>query len=204
MRLRLALAASLLALAACQPAAPPSEQPAAAAPAAPAETAVAEAPAAGCTATSERMWGPIGPSDGPSYRIEAYTNGAICEAAVVTLTIRARDGFPIYAWAGAAQHLFGLADQPDTAAMKKALAEWMDSSVSATADAFPPWDQTEGQPNRAEFPFVPANWLGRSTYESMRADKLHTYCFPQGMESLNCLAVSEGQVEEIGLQLFPG
>ncbi len=201
MRLCLALAASILALAACQPAAPPSEQPAAAAPA---ETAVAEAPAAGCAATSERMWGPIGPSDGPSYRIEAYTNGAICEAGVVTLTIRARDGFPIYAWAGAAQHLFGLADQPDTAAMKKALAEWMDSSAIATSDALPPWDQTEGQPNRAEFPFMPAEWLDKATYEAMRAEKLHTYCFPQGMESLSCLVLRDGQVEEIGLQLFPG
>lgn len=201
MRLRLVLAASLLALAACQPAATPSGQPAAAAAA---EPAAAEAPASGCAATSNVMWGPIGPSDHPSYRIEAYANGATCEAAVVTLAIRARDGFPIYAWSGAAQHLFGLADQPDTAAMNKALAEWMDSSAIETTAALPPWDKTEGQPSRAEFPFMPAEWLDKATYEAMRTEKLHTYCFPQGMESLNCLVLRDGQVEEVGLQLFPG
>ncbi len=193
MEFRLALAASLLALSACQPAAPT-------------ETAATDTPAAGCDATSEAMWGPIGPSDHPSYRIEAYANGGICEAAVVTLAIRARDGFPVYAWAGSAQHLFGLADQPDTAAMGKALAEWMDTAGSSiqTTGALPPWDETEGQLNRAEFPFMPAEWIDKQTYEAMRAEKLHTYCFPQGMESLNCLALRDGQVEEIGLQLFPG
>lgn len=201
MTLRLALAASLITLAACQPAAPPSSQ-AAATP--PVETATGDAPATGCAATAEAMWGPIGPSDHPSYRIEAYANGGICEAAVVTLAIRARDGFPIYAWAGAAQHLFGLADQPDNAAMNKALAEWIGSGGIATSDALPPWNQTDGQPNQAEFAFMPAQWIDEKTWEATRAEKLHTFCFPQGMESLNCLVLRDGQVEEIGLQLFPG
>ena len=116
----------------------------------------------------------------------------------------AADGFPIYAWSGAAQHIFGLADQPDTATMNKALADWMDSSAIETTAALPPWDKTEGQPGRAEFPFMPAEWLDKATYEAMRTEKLHTHCFPQGMESLNCLVLRDGQVEEIGLQLFPG
>lgn len=197
----ISLAASLAALAACQPSAAPDQQPGATPPA---ETATSDGPVTGCAATAQTMWGPIGPSDHPSYRIEAHASGGICEAAVVTLAIRARDGFPIYAWAGAAQYLFGLADQPDTAAMNKALAEWLDSGGIETTDGLPLWDQTEGQPNRAEFPFMPAEWIDKQTWEAMRAEKLHTFCFPQGMESLNCLVLRDGQVEEIGLQLFPG
>ncbi|RYZ14723.1 MAG: hypothetical protein EON61_02555, partial [Alphaproteobacteria bacterium] len=97
----LALASAFFMLTACQPQTLPVEAPVAA----PAETAVAPATTAGCAAKIERPWGPVGPSDGPSYRVKAWTSGTTCEAAVVTLAVYARDGFPIYAWAGATQFL---------------------------------------------------------------------------------------------------
>jgi hypothetical protein len=191
MKLALTIAASVLALAACQPA----------------DTTSADAAlAAGCAVRAEAPWGPIGASDHPSYRIEAYTNGSICEVAVITMVIRARDGYPAYVWAGEAEQLMGLGDQPDTAAMTKALGEWIDptaSNIQTTGD-LPPWDETEGQAKRAEFPFMPAEWLDQETYEAIRTEKAPVYCFVQGMESLNCVALRDGQIEDLGLQLFPG
>lgn len=199
MKFRFALAASLLALAACQPSTPPASE-AAAPPAG--ETAAAETPA-NCNATAEAPWGPIGASDHPSYRIEAYTNGSICEAAVVTLAIRARDGFPVYVWAGQTQYLINLNEVKDPAAMPKALADWIDPVTANTGD-LPPWETTEGQPQRAEFPFMPAAGMDKATYEEIRAAKAPSYCFPQGMESMQCVALRDGGIEDIGIQLFPG
>ena len=206
MKLRLALAASLFALAACQPSTPVASE-SAALPAG-TETATA-APAAttanACEARSQKLWGPIGPSDHPSNRVEAWTSGATCETAVVTLAIYARDGFPIYAWAGATQYLFALNAAKSPAEMQTALNEWLgvDRDADRMTGSLPPWDQTEGQPNRAEFPFMPS--MEKDAYEELRKANLHMLCFPQGMESENCVALHEGpMVEEIGIQLFPG
>lgn len=207
MKLHLALAASLVALGACQPSAPtPTE-----AVAPPAASETAQAPAAvpssanACEARTQKRWGPIGPSDQPSNRVEAWTSGATCETAVVTLAIYARDGFPIYAWAGATQYLFGLKDAMDPAAMQAALGEWVgpDNLPPDMTGTLPPWEETEGQPRRAEFPFMPN--IEKEAYEELRKQNLHMLCFPQGSESLQCLALHEGPtVEEIGVQLFPG
>ena len=207
MKFRLAVAAAALALAACQPSAPPADP---AKPAEPAAAAPAEqAAAGGCNVSSEIQWGPIGPSDHPSYRVEAWTHGSICEASVVTLAVFARDGFPIYTWTGQAQFLFGLQDAKDAAAMKSALADWIDQGTELdTTATLPPWEETEGQPKRAEFPFMPVEGMDKAAYEQLRKDKLPTLCFPQGIESAQCLALrSDGDgatLEDIGLQLFPG
>lgn len=207
MRLRLALAASLVALAACQPAAaPPSGD---AAPAA-APAALADTAAAGCAASIEVPWGPIGPSDHPSYRVEAFTTGSVCESSVVTLLVRARDGFPIYAWARPVQYLFALKDAKDPAGMQAALGEWISrAKENETTASLPPWEETEGQPKRAEFPFMPAESYSAETYDILKADKLPMLCFPQGSESEQCLALynngdGPASMDEIGLQLFPG
>ena len=206
----LALASAFFMLTACQPAAAPAQTPAATTPS---ETA-ADAPATtdGCAASVERAWGPIGPSDHPSYRVKAWTSGSVCEAAVVTLAIYARDGFPIYAWAGATQYLFALNAAKTPADMQTALNEWVgpDNLPPDLTGTLPPWEQTEGQPKRAEFPFMPAEGMDQATYEDLRKQNLHMLCYPQGMESQLCLALhrSDGNapamVEEIGLQLFPG
>ena len=212
MNARLALIASMLALAACQPPATtgavtdtPATPPAENADATPVSTE-------GCATSTERLWGPIGPSDHPSYRVKAWTSGPGCDAAVVTLAIYARDGYPIYAWAGATQYLFLLNDKKDQAGMQEGLNEWIgpDNLPPEMTGTLPPWEETEGQPKRAEFPFMPTAGMDQATYDDLRKQNLHMLCYPQGMESQLCLALhpSDGNapamIEEIGLQLFPG
>jgi len=212
MRLRLALAASLVTslamLAACEPAAAPPAGDAgpAAAPATLADTA-----AAGCTASVDVPWGPVGPSDHPSYRVEAFTTGSVCESSVVTLLVRARDGFPIYAWAQPVQYLFALKDAKDPAAMQAALGDWISRAKdNETTASLPAWEETDGQPKRAEFPFMPAeSYATAEAYDMLKAEKRPMLCFPQGAESEQCLALyNEGDAPaamyDIGLQLFPG
>ena len=175
------------------------------------EAAAAPAAADGCSATTEKAWGPIGPSDHPSYRVKAWTSGAVCESAVVTLAIYARDGFPIYAWADATQYLFALNAAKTPADMQTALNEWVgpDNLPPDLTGTLPPWEETEGQPKRAEFPFMPAEGMSKETYEDLRKQNLPMLCYPQGMESQLCLALHQmdgapPMIEEIGLQLFPG
>lgn len=202
----LALASAFFLLTACQPQTPPVETPAAA----PVETAVAPASTDGCAAKVERPWGPVGPSDGPSYRVKAWTSGTTCEAAVVTLAVYARDGFPIYAWAGATQFLFLLNDAKTPEDMQTGLDEWigpanMPPDLTGT---LPPWEQTDSQPKQAEFPFMPN--MEKDAYEDIRKQNLNMLCYPQGMESQLCLALHPGadgapaMIEELGLQRFPG
>ena len=208
MKARLALIASLLALAACQP--PAKTEAPATRPTPPAETADATPVSTEtCATTTERLWGPIGPSDHPSYRVKAWTSGATCETAVVTVAIYARDGYPIYAWAGATQYLFLLNDAKDAGAMQTGLNEWIgpDNLPPDLTGTLPPWEETEGQPKRAEFPFMPN--MEKDAYEDLRKQNLHMLCYPQGMESQLCLALHQmdgapPMIEEIGLQLFPG
>ena len=211
MTLRLALAASLLALAACQPATTPAAE--TTAPVTPAPVAALDqAPANGCEARTQKMWGPIGASDHPSYRVEAWTSGPGCEAAVVTLAIYARDGFPTYAWASPVQYLFGLRDAKTPADMQTAITEWVgpDNLPPDMTGTLPVWEETDGQPNASEFPFMPRGGMRKEEYEALRKDNLHMLCFPQGIESLQCLALTPGTdtastyIDEIGIQRFPG
>jgi len=213
MKARLAIIASMLALAACQPPAT-SGSATTEAPATPSAETAEATPAGGdgCVTSTERLWGPIGPSDHPSYRVKAWTSGSTCEVAVVTVAIYARDGFPIYAWAGATQYLFLLNDKKDQADMQEGLNEWIgpDNLPPDMTGTLPPWEQTEGQPRRGEFPYMPREGMDKATYEDLRKQNLHMLCYTQGMESQLCLALhpSDGgappMVEEIGLQLFPG
>ncbi|RYG36245.1 MAG: hypothetical protein EON93_05355 [Burkholderiales bacterium] len=195
----LAIASAFFLLTACQPQTPAVETPAA-----PVETATAPAAADGCTAKVERPWGTGG------YRVKAWTSGETCEAAVVTLAAYGSDGLPIYGWAGAAQFLFLLNDVKTPEQMQTGLNEWVggDNLEPDLTGTLPPWEETEGQPKRAEFPFMPN--MEKDAYEALRQSNLNMLCYPQGMESQLCLALhpSEGgapaMVEEIGLQLFPG
>jgi hypothetical protein len=163
------------------------------------------APAADCAVHVEKDWineeTPL-----RRYTSEAQTLGPTCEQAIAVLVIRAREGSPIYTWAGRTQDLLGLYDAPDTAAMKAALEGWIDQSgamLKTTAD-LPAWEETEGQPKRAEFPFMPESWIDQSSWNTLRSEKLDMFCFVQGRESMNCAVLKDGQMEEIGLQLFPG
>ena len=166
--------------------------------------ATADTKTAGCAVHVEKDWineeNPL-----RRYTSEAQTLGPICRQAVAVLIIRAREGSPIYTWSGEVKHLFGLTDAPDAAAMKSALEEWItQSGMLATTASLPAWEETEGQPQRAEFPFMPESWIDRETWDSLRAEELDVFCFPQGSESLRCADLRDGRMEEIGLQLFPG
>lgn len=206
MNLRLALAASCLALAACQPATPPASESAAAAPPV-AETATA-IPAGGCDVRVEAPW--INEA-ARRYAIEANVSGPSCKQGVVMIVVRQGDGTPVYSWSGLTNYLFGLRDAADPAAMKAALTEWFSRSADVeTTATLPPWEQTEGQPARAEFPFMPADWINKEAWDDLRNEKLAMLCFPQGIESMQCSVLRQGEagqpsgLEEIGLQLFPG
>ena len=191
--------ASAFFLTACQPQTPPAE-----APAAPAETAAVSASVDGCAAKAERPWGTSG------YRVKAWTSGETCEAAVVTLAAYGSDGLPIYGWAGATQFLFLLNDAKTPEQMQTGLTEWIGAGnlPPDLTGTLPPWEETDGQPKRAEFPFMPN--MEKDAYDALRKENLNMLCYPQGMESQLCLALhpSEGgapaMVEELGLQLFPG
>jgi hypothetical protein len=193
-----------LALAACEPqkvaqVATPSVAP----PSAPG--AAANAAPAGCNAHVEASWidqeTPL-----RRYTAEATSLGSVCENAVALVVVRARERSPIYTWSGAVRDIFGLKDATGAAAMKTALADWIDQMNSSlpTTDKLPPWEKTDGQPKREEFPFHPAADLDKAGWDELRKAKLDVFCFPQGSESLNCAALRDGQMEEIGLQQFPG
>ena len=207
MRIRLAIAASVLALAACQPpattdAAKPAE------PAKAVETASAET---GCNVTVSKPWidqeTPI-----RRYTAEASVLGTTCQQGVAVLVIRQREGTPIYTWAGQVDYLFGLRDAADPAAMKTALLEWIDQGPDGPekTGTLPAWEETDGQPKRTEFPFMPIEGTDKAQWDQLKKDNLEMFCFPQGMESTNCAVLRPGEdnvppaMEEIGLQLFPG
>jgi hypothetical protein len=203
----LALSAAFFMLAACQPPASDAAKPAETK--VPAQTAdMAQAP--GCHVTVEKAWidqqTPL-----RRYTSEAAVFGPTCQQGVAVLVIRQREGTPIYTWAGLTNYLFGLKDAADPAAMKIALMEWIDQGATPdTTATLPPWEETEGQPKRAEFPFMPAEWMDQAGWDQLKKDNLEMFCFPQGGESMNCAVLRPGsdgmptQMEEIGLQLFPG
>lgn len=201
----LALSAAFLMLAACQPPATDTTKPAESA--APVETAAA---ATGCNVSVEKPWidqeTPV-----RRYTSEAHVLGPTCQQAVVVLVIRQREGTPIYTWSGLTDYLFGLNEADDPAAMKEALSDWINQGTEVdTTATLPSWEETEGQPRRAEFPFMPEEWFDKAAWDALKAEKLEMFCFPQGIESQKCAVLRPGadgqppSMEEIGLQLFPG
>jgi hypothetical protein len=51
---------------------------------------------------------------------------------------------------------------------------------------------------------MPAEGIDKAYWDQLKADNLDTFCFVQGGESMKCAVLRDGQMEEIGLQLFPG
>lgn len=56
--------------------------------------------------------------------------------------------------------------------------------------------------DQAEFPFMPS--LTAQEHEAARNAAYPMLCYVQGMESQLCLALVEGEIVEMGVQLFPG
>lgn len=201
----LALASAYFILSACQPPATEATKPADSA-----AYVEAAATASGCNVSIEKSWidqeTPI-----RRYTSEAHVLGPTCQQGVVVLVVRQREGTPIYTWSGLTDYLFGLSEAANPAAMKEALSDWVNQGPDVdTTATLPPWEETEGQSKRAEFPFMPEEWFDKAAWDAMRAEKLEMFCFPQGMESQQCAVLRPGadgqppSMEEIGLQLFPG
>jgi len=159
--------------------------------------------APGCSAVVSRVWTPAG---GRNYRTEAFSNGDKCANAVVTIAVRASDGTVLWTDAAPGAHVMIFAGVKTRGEMVKALGDWLaqDHMFKSSAD-FPPWGPNDEAPKSGEFPFYPEAGVDRETYEQIRAQKLPVFCFVQGMESMACLTVTaDGQIEKVGVQLFPG
>lgn len=157
----------------------------------------------GCSASATVAWAPL---RGRSYPTEAFANGKACGTAVVTIVVRAPDGTVLWADARPAAELMTFVEAKTPSKMKAALAEWLTQQhmFKSTAD-LPVWKKGAEAPEAGEFPFYPDVGVDRDSYEQLRAAKRPVFCYVQGMESMACLSLSaDGQIEKIGLQLFPG
>lgn len=157
----------------------------------------------GCSASATVAWAP---ARGPSYPTEAFANGRACGTAVVTIVVRGPGGKVLWADAMPAAELMTFVEAKTPSKMKAALAEWLTQqhTFKSTAD-LPVWKRGAEAPEAGEFPFYPDAGVDRDSYEQLRAAKRPVFCYVQGMESMACLSLSaDGQIEKIGLQLFPG
>lgn len=159
--------------------------------------------AAGCDARAVHTWNAMPDT---ALSVEALSHGPDCDRAVATLVIRDASGVPLYADTHFAGHVMSLAGAADQAAMQTALGEWVDSSNATmiSTSALPDWPQGAAAPANGEFPFYPDEGVGRDAYLSLRAQNLPLFCYVQGMESLRCVALNQGEIGSVGLQLFPG
>jgi hypothetical protein len=173
MIIRSAFAMSLLALAACQPAATPGPE------AKPPADAAAPAMASGCAAAAELAW--------PAELVaSAVTTGPSCDKAAVLLVVRNAELEPLLVWSSPTSDVFSLYDRPDAAAMSAGLKEWLDqaSNNMPSSSALPEWKagaEAPGDP-ASEFPFHVAEWLDRETYEALHV--------PAGARERRCLCLS--------------
>ena len=183
--MRIVLIVGALALAACSPA----------------EEAENLAPS--CDARAATAW----VASDTQYSVEATSAGPDCARAVATITVRDSSGAPLYAEAHFAQHVMVLAPATDAASMETALREWTNAANNTTmqtSSALPDWPANANAPVSGEFPFYPDSDVDRDTYLGLRQADVPLLCYVQGMESLACLALRNGQLEKVGVQTFPG
>lgn len=163
----------------------------------------AENLAASCDARAAVPW----EAGGAQYSVEAATTGPDCARSVATLVIRDGSGVPLYADVHMSEHVMVLAPARDAAAMETALREWADpagNTTMQTSSALPEWPANAEGPQNGEFPFYPEAGYDRDSYNTLRANNLPLFCYVQGMESMACVALADGQLSKIGVQTFPG
>jgi len=159
--------------------------------------------AADCEASASQPWQPV---SGTELTVSATSTGPDCEHAVATLVVRNAQNDVLWAEAAASEDIMTLAAARDRAAMQTALGEWINSSnhTMATTSALPDWPANETGPQNGEFPFYPAEGYDRDAYMTLRQNNAPLYCYVQGMESQACLAYTDGQLDKVGVQTFPG
>jgi hypothetical protein len=141
-----------------------------------------------CVAQAERKWNGV--------TIEAVSQGDTCEDAVVTLVLRDKAGKPIWVRADIASQMLNFSQEPaaDAKAMNAKLSGWI------SGEGFMP--SADKLNLKGEFPFTPKD---KDEFAKARKSKAPLFCYIQGMESGNCLAVGkDGAVMELGVQSFPG
>lgn len=165
----------------------------------------AHAADARCGGTASTPW----TAAGKGWMIEAMADGPTCDGAVATMAIRNAAGEPMFWTSQVAGQTMVLAYKANAKELSDGLKEWIDPKGSSiqTSDALPEWSKGAEAPGKAdaEFPFMQAEGMDRDTYEAIRAQKAPTFCFVQGMESLNCLVLDkDGVLTSAGIQTFPG
>ncbi len=196
MKHALAIAACMLALAACQPAAAPAPD---AKP--PGEVSAAPTASPACAASADLAW----PAE---LTASAIVTGPSCEKAAVLLVVRNDDQDPLLVWSSPTSDVFGLDDKSDAAGMTTGLKEWLNqaSNNMPSSSKLPEWKagaEAPGEP-ASEFPFHVEEWMDRETYEAIRMEDLVTFMFPQGRESAAVFVYRDLQLEPVGIQQFPG
>ncbi len=159
---------------------------------------------AGCAISVSTPWRPL---SGTEFTVEASTMGADCAKAVATIVVRNVQGDVIYTEAHSTEHVMVLAPAHDSTAMRAALTEWIapeSNTTMQTSSALPEWPANADSPQNGEFPFYPIEGTTREGYNEVRDANVPLYCYVQGMESLNCLALRDGALESVGVQSFPG
>ncbi len=151
-----------------------------------------------CAASASAEWSGL--------RVTAAAEGDDCASAQATLTIKDAAGATLFSETHAAANLMSLAQANDAAAMQAALADWINSSnnTMATSGALPDWPASTEAPESGEFPFYPEEGIARDRYLAIRAADAPLFCFVQGGESQACLALQNGVLTKVGVQLFPG
>jgi hypothetical protein len=156
---------------------------------------------AACASHAEASW-----KGSPGLTLSADTSGPTCAKAVGLLVVRDKAGDPLFTWSAPTKDIFDLMDAKTAPDMKTALAAWISNhgGPGPTSDKLPEWKAGQDQPAAGEFPFMPVEWVDRPTWADIRKAKLPTLCFTQGHESLKCVVLRDGGIEDIGVQLFPG
>ncbi len=187
--IRAALAACVVALAACNP---ESET---------AETQLPSAPQAAltgaCATSAASTWSGLA--------LAAESGGADCATAAVRITIR--DGADtLYTQNYAADQVMTLAGAESVEDLQRRLGEWITPAGAAmdSAGDLPAWAEGEDQPMSGEFPFYLEEGVDRAAYEAVRRRDAPLFCYVQGMESLACLVFESGALTKVGAQSFPG
>ena len=211
------LSVSALALGACDPVqetAPTPEPPAPApepqpepAPAAAAEPAEPE-PAAEtaladdvdlCALDISVSWAPDG--------VEALSQRGTTRCAqqgeiLITRTIYDAGGHELYRADYVTDHIMTLSFDSgfvtEPAELPAAIEDWLTAGPGRSLTSeLPPYQDT------AEFPFI-SGADGPNQHEAWRSGDYPMQCYVQGMESMKCVALVEGEIVELGYQLFPG
>ena len=211
------LSVSALALMACTPQAAeeaePTPEPVAEPAAEPVETAAAEPEAEAeetaepasaeavdlCALDISTSWEP----DGVEPLIQRGTTRCAQQGEIlITRTIYDAGGHELYRADYVTDHIMTLSFDSgfvtEPAELPAAIEDWLSEGPGRSRTSeLPPYQDT------AEFPFM-SGADGPNQHEAWRRGDYPMQCYVQGMESMNCVALVEGEIVELGYQLFPG